>query len=216
MSRYRAMLGVVTWLTLIVLILIMLLLGAACSRPAEIRETEGSSATDPHPLPFREADSQGSADSNATAVPVGDKSAKTETNLPFREPDNLPAGTLLTVRLKDPVSADAEASGRFEGVIDEPVTIEGNTLVPRGASVAGRVESARSSKGQGSGFVRVTLDSIDLAGKDLHLQTSSLFARGNGASHGPTLQATTLEKGRRLTFRLTEPAYVFQPATSNR
>jgi hypothetical protein len=124
---------------------------------------------------------------------------------------------LLTVRLKNPVSADnPEASGRFEGTIDEPVTVDGNTLVPRGASVAGRVDSARSSKVKGNGFVRVTLDSIDIAGKELQLQTSSLFVRGSGASHSPAIQAITLEQGRRLTFRLTEPAYVVQPASPAR
>lgn len=209
MSRYRAMLGVVTWLALT-----MLLVDAGCSRPTEIHEAGGSSATDPHPLPFREKEQ---ADSDAAAVSsVSDKAAKIETSLPFRDPDNLPAGTLLTVRLKNPVSTDPEATGRFEGVIDEPVTVDGNILVPRGASVAGRVESARSSKAKGNGFVRVTLDSIDIAGKDLHLQTSSLFVRGNGASHSPTIQAITLEQGRRLTFRLTEPAYVVQPPTSIR
>jgi hypothetical protein len=119
--------------------------------------------------------------------------------------------------LKNAVSADnPEATGRFEGIIDEPVTVDGNILVPPGARVGGRVESARSSKVKGNGFVRVTLDSIAIAGKDLHLQTSSLFARGHGMGHGPTIYAITLEKGRRLTFRLTEPAYVAQPVSSNR
>jgi hypothetical protein len=213
MSRFRALLGFTTWLALLVL-----LLDASCSRPTGLNGTEGSAATDPRQVPFREADGKGPSDSNATSVsPVSEKSAKTETGLPFRDPDNLPAGTLLTVRLKDPVSADnPEASGRFEGTIDEPVTVDGNTLVPRGASVAGRVESARSSKVKGNGFVRVTLDSIDIAGKELQLQTSSLFVRGSGASHSPAIQAITLEQGRRLTFRLTEPAYVVQPAAPSR
>jgi hypothetical protein len=213
MSRFRTLLGFMTWLALLTL-----LLDAGCSRPTGLNGAEGSTATDPRQVPFREADAKGPANSNATTVAsVSDKSTKADTGLPFRDADNLPAGTLLTVRLKDPVSADnPEASGRFEGVIDEPVMVDGNLLVPSGTSVAGRVESARSSKVQGSGFVRVTLDSIDIAGKDLHLQTSSLFARGSGASHSPAIQAITLEKGRRLTFRLTEPAYVAQLPSSSR
>jgi hypothetical protein len=213
MSRFGRLLGLMTWLALLIF-----LFDAGCSRPTGLNSPEGSAATDPHPVPFREAEGKGPEDPNATAVsPVSDKSAKTETGLPFRDPDNLPAGTLLTVRLKNPVSADSpEANGRFEGIIDEAVTVDGNTLVPRGASVAGRVEATRSSKMKGSGLVRVTLDSIDIAGKGLHLQTSSLFARGNGASHSPAVHAITLEKGRRLTFRLTEPAYVVQSTQPNR
>jgi hypothetical protein len=209
MSRFRALLGFMTCL-----VLLTFLLDAGCSRPTGLNGTEGSAATDQRQVPLREADGKGPADSNATAVsPVSDKSVKTDTGLPFRDPDNLPAGTLLTVRLKNPVLADdPEASGRFEGVIDEPVTVDGNILVPSGSSVAGRVESVRSSKVKRSGFVRVTLDSIDIAGKDLHLQTSSLFARGNGAGHNRAIDAITLEKGRRLTFRLTEPAYLVQPS----
>jgi len=212
MSRCRALLGWMTWLALL-----MFLLAAGCSRPTGLNGAEGSAATDPRQVPFREAEGKEPADSNVTPVsPVSDKSAKIESGLPFRDPDSLPAGTLLTVRLKNPVSADNPASNRFVGVIDEPVTVDGTVLVPSGASVAGRVESARSSKVEGSGFVRVTLDSIDIAGRDLHLQTSSLFARGSGVSHGPTVDATTLEKGRRLTFRLTEPAHVVQPTPPNR
>jgi len=213
MSRFRTLLGLMTWLALLAF-----LMDAGCSRPTGPNGSDGSVATDPHQVPFRETDGNAPADSNATPVsPVSDKSAKTDTGLPFRDPDNLPAGTLLTVRLKDPVSTDdPEARGRFEGVVDEPVMVDGNILVPRGANAAGRVESARSSKMKGSTFVRVTLDSIDIAGKDLHLQTSSLFARGNGARHSPAIDAITLEKGRRLTFRLTEPAYVVQPIPSNR
>jgi hypothetical protein len=213
MSRFRALLGLTTGLALL-----SLLLNVGCSRPTEINGTEGSAAPGPHEIPFREADGKGSADSDPSPVsPVSDKLAKTETGLPFRDPEILPAGTLITVRLKNPVSADdPAASGRFEGIIDESVTVDGNLLVPRGTSVAGRVESARSSKAKGNGFVRVTLDSIAIAGKDLHLQTSSLFARGHGMSHGPTIETITVEQGRRLTFRLTEPANVGQPRASTR
>jgi hypothetical protein len=212
MSRLRAPLGITIWLALL-----SLLLCAGCSRPAELNSADGSSA-DPHQVPFRDADRKAVAESGANVSSVAqDQPVKGENGLPFRDSQNLPAGTLLTVRLKNPVSAkNPEAIGTFEAVVDEPVTVEGNTLVPRGASVAGRVESARTSKLKGNGYVRVTLDSIDIAGKDLHLQTSSLFARGNAAGRRPSLDPITLEKGRRLTFRLTEPAYVGQPPSSTR
>jgi len=120
---------------------------------------------------------------------------------------------LLTVRLKNPISADDPgANARFDAVVDEPVVIEGNRLVPRGATVAGRVESARASNvRRNRGYVRLVLDSIHVAGVNLPIQTSSLFVRGNSGD-AQTGQAETaqvhLEKGRRLTFRLTESVYV--------
>jgi hypothetical protein len=143
-----------------------------------------------------------------------------ETGLPFQDSQNLPAGTLLTVRLKNPITAEnPDANLVFEAVVDESIVIEGNKLVPRGVTVSGRVESTRASNlKRDRGAVRLTLDSIHLAGATLPIQTSSLFVRGNASdahvspSEGPQSDdppaAIRLEKGRRLTFRLSEPVYV--------
>jgi hypothetical protein len=124
----------------------------------------------------------------------------------------LPAGTLVTVRLEKSLSsARSDASGAFTAVVDEPIIIDGATLVPRGAGVAGRIESARASPvKRDTGYVRLTLNSITIAGRDLPVQTSSLFARGhvrvsNDHAVGPNHEAQfiDLKKGRRLTFRIT-------------
>jgi len=205
MSRFRRPGGLTLWL-----LLLPLTWEAGCSRPVGLSAPED--ATAPEQAPFHEGNSV------ANGVPAGvgqDKGLKPGTDLPFRDPQNLPAGTLLTVRLKSSVSSDnPEGRDTFEAVVDEPVTIEGNTLIPRGASVVGRVESAsgapaRIAEMKRNGYVRLTLESIDIAGmgKDQPLQTSSLFARGRPAARNGTLSLITLEKGRRLTFRLTEPAY---------
>ena len=198
------------------LVLLPLLWGVGCSRPGGLGSADGATPADPHQVPFHEGDGKAPGSSNAGVSSAQDMGQKTEGDLPFHDLQSLPAGTLLTVRLKSSVSADnPAASSTFEAVVDEPVTIEGYTLVPRGAGVAGRVESARASsasvlasKVKGNGYFRVTLDSLDIAGKELRLQTSSLFARGNAAGRDAALGLITLEKGRRLTFRLTEPVYL--------
>ena len=144
--------------------------------------------------------------------------------LPFHDSQNLPAGTLLTVRLKNPISADNPgANAKFEAVVDEPVVIAGNPLIPRGVTVAGRVESAGTSNVRHNrGYVRLALDSMQFTGANLPIQTSSLFVRGNavdsamektgippaGTPSAQSPSAIRVEKGRRLTFRLTEPAYL--------
>jgi len=200
--------------TLTVMLTIMLLLMPGCSRPAGISDSSSASA-DQHTVPFH--DNSGTSNQSRTdnLSPGHDNRPKVETGLPFRDLQSLPAGTLLTVRLKNPISSeDAGAGGVFEAVVDEPVVLDGSSLIPRGAGVAGRVESARVSTVQRNrGYVRLTLDSIDIAGKDLLVQTSSLFARGGPRESSASVSAITLEKGRRLVFRLAEPVNLAsQPA----
>lgn len=132
-------------------------------------------------------------------------------DLPFQNPRSLPAGTLLTVRTKNSISAENPGTnGTFEAMVDQPVIIDGNQLVPLGATVLGRVESARASNlKRNRGYVRLTLESIQLAGSDVPVQTSSLFVRGRaGLTQTSESPVVRLERGRRLVFRLTEPVDV--------
>ena len=60
------------------------------------------------------------------------------------------------------------SNGTFEALVDEPVVVEGNKLVPRGHYCSGRVESARSSSvRRDRGYVRLALDSIRIGDVDL-------------------------------------------------
>jgi hypothetical protein len=198
-----------------------LLWTAGCARPTGPQSDDAALHADQHPVPFHE---QGATARPGDSPATQENGKNPESGLPFNESPNLPAGTLLTVRLKTPVAAENPgANGTFEAVVDEPVVIEGNKLVPRGATVAGRVEAARvSNVKRDHGYVRLALDSIHLGGVSLPIQTSSLFVRGNAggaqAASGEVAPGETpkeastvvirLEKGRRLTFRLTESAYV--------
>lgn len=143
-------------------------------------------------------------------------STEAKDGLPFRSPHLrvLPSGTLLTVRLEQPLdSTEVHAGDAFTAVIAEPVIIDGDTLVARGTAVAGAIESALSSNAQRSaGYIRMTLSAITIDGRQLPLQTSSLFAQGTSRLTGPESGRETapaairLPQGRRLTFRLTLPA----------
>jgi hypothetical protein len=188
--------------------LLLALLPVACSRPAGFHGDKAAQS-ESHQVPFQEGERAGD-DSHPAQVVVQASAQEPEARLPFGDPQALPAGTLLTVRLNSPVAADNTGAETFDAVVDEPVLIEGNTMLPRGARVAGRVESARASQvKRDRGYVRLTLNSIDLAGQELPIQTSSLFVRGNAtviqAKAGENQpQVVRLEVGRRLTFRLTE------------
>src|SRR5579863_2944027 len=117
-----------------------LLLVAACSRPG-LRSDDSAAPAAQHQVPFQDPAGNPSTNSHATAG-APDHLVNGEAGLPFRDDQSLPAGTLLTVRLKSPIAADdPDARGTFEAVVDEPLVIDGNTLIPRGATAAGRVEA---------------------------------------------------------------------------
>jgi hypothetical protein len=129
--------------------------------------------------------------------------------LPFRagpQSRTLPSGTLLTVQLEDTLStAKVRASDTFQASVAAPLALEGNSFVERGTVATGHVESVRSNAG--SGYFQLTLTAITLQGRPLALQTSSLFARGTLHQ----ADGVRLQKGRRLTFRLTSPVTLNDP-----
>ncbi len=183
---------------------------SSCSRPVGLRP-EDSAQADQREAPFQ--DSASASDASTENAPASSaKGIKAESAPPFRDAQDLPAGTLITVRLKNDLSSDYTGESlTFGAVVDEPVQVEGNVVLAQGAGVAGRVESTRTSLvKRNRGYIRLTLDAIDFEGRKLPVQTSSLFVHGiltraaNGKSDNPS-QAVHLESGRRLTFRLIEP-----------
>jgi hypothetical protein len=184
---------------------LLLTLLAGCSRPGGVRD---GVATAQPTAPFREIDDPDPHPEVTTSSSGSDR------GVPFHDSQDIPVGTLLTVRLKDPIRSGLLAvtpGATFVAQVDEPIVIEGATIIPRGASVAGRIESARSSTIQHSrGYVCLTLDQVEFAGRELPIRTSSLFARANalGAQNRKPSETVSLEQGRRLTFRLAETVSV--------
>jgi hypothetical protein len=199
-------------------------LSQGCARSEPSNPTNADSV-DAQKLPFRpDADSAAVADS-ARPAPAPDP----KLSLPFRAGSHsriLPSGTLLTVQLEDSLSTiNVHAGDAFTASVAAPLTIDGDTLVERGTAVTGRVESAQSQTDRpglvpGSGYFRLTLNAITIEGRQLALQTSSLFARGqsantlslsSGAPSDLRTDSVQVQKGRRLTFRLTAPLTVNDP-----
>ena len=203
------------------IVLPILLFAAGCTSPGGNGSGDGVAHAGQPQAPFQDRDNGTSPNGGAQSAIDGPKA---EAALPFRDATSLPAGTMITVRLQNPLTTqDPDAPGTFDAVVDSSVVIEGNTMVPRGAAVTGRVESALASKvKRNQGYVRLTLASLSIAGQSLPVQTSSLFARANAGdsadSEGDASSpAVHLEKGRRLTFRLTEPVLLAsQPSIPGR
>jgi hypothetical protein len=178
-----------------------------CARSQPRQPSDATSTASAQKLPFHADTDQASSSDGAPAAAASDP--KQAASLPFRavnHPLTLPAGTLLTVQLEDALSAaKVHAGDAFTASIAAPLPIDRDLLLEPGTPVVGRVESVRSQVRpgifSGSGYFRLTLSSMTVAGRQIALQTSSLFARGAAqASEGVRVQ-----KGRRLTFRLTAP-----------
>jgi hypothetical protein len=92
----------------------------------------------------------------------------------------VPAGTSISIRLQQAISsASARPGDHFEAVLDQPLVIDGKTVSEKGAPVTGRVVTARrSGRLTNSGYLRLTLASITLAGKAVPVQASSISVQG--------------------------------------
>jgi hypothetical protein len=95
----------------------------------------------------------------------------------------IPAGTPITVRLQQRLSsATAVAGERFEAVIDEPVMVGNQMVLPVGAPVEGHVTIARrSGRLHHPGQLALTLDRVTVDRQIVNLPTARVSARG--ASH---------------------------------
>jgi len=208
--------------TVLAMGILALALVQSCARSEPTGPTEiGSASTAPQNLPFHAESGQTASDGSLSST------SAQPSNVPFKASAGsrvLPSGTLLTVDLSGSLStAKVHAGDSFTATVAAPLIVDGETLVPTGAPVMGRVESAqggRSGLVLGSGYFELVLNTITVGGKTVVLQTSSLFARGNvlrsrtvsnTGSTGPRSDGVGVQKGRALTFRLTAPVTLDGP-----
>jgi hypothetical protein len=190
----------------LVIVLLVLALGLACNRETGVPIADTTKSDAAQKLPFdRQPQSAGISPSHSLIPAV----------------TRLPEGTPLTVCLqRDLSSASARPGNTFTAILDAPVAIAGQTLVPRGAPVSGRVLAAKHSAGpQDPGYLRLALVNLNVAGKPVAIETSSLFAKGGSrdgrssamirasGDHSPDPSAQEeilLGPERRLSFRLAQ------------
>ena len=127
-------------------------------------------------------------------------------------------GSSIAIRLLTPVSsASSHAGDTFEATLDEPIVVAGQTAVPRGATVVGRVLAAKAAgPSHNPGYLRIALVNLALDGKRVAIETSSLFVKGGPHGQRDRAQPGTnafvaggknevgFDAERRLTFRLAQ------------
>ena len=186
----------------IAVILLALGIVCACGRPP----ADSPSNSDSQKLPFdREPRSTGISPSQSLIPST----------------TSLPEGTPIPVRLERALSsASWHAGDTFKATVDEPVVIDGQTLLARGTPATGRVLEAKpsaTSLGRSSepGYLRIVLVSLNVGGRPVMIETSSIFAKGGSreernSAAGPATGAgqkdkdIVLGKDRRLSFRLAQ------------
>ncbi len=127
----------------------------------------------------------------------------------------LPEGTPIPVRLQGTISSQSSHTGdSFSAIIDQPIDIDGQSVVPAGTSASGRVLEAKAAQGaQEPGYLRIVLVSLTVDGHAIPIETSSIFAKGgprderssatnpNGGS-----EDVVFANDRHLNFRLAQAA----------
>ena|ERR1022692_4174276 len=103
----------------------------------------------------------------------------------------IPQGTLLKVRMIDSVDSETSQIGQtFQAALDDPVVVDGQTTVPRGADVVAKLVEDKES-GKISGRTELTLDlvSIRVNGKMLNIVTggSTTSSGSRGAKSGKVI-----------------------------
>lgn len=161
----------------IVAVLLALLWASGCHKPS----TQNAAATN--------SPDQTTAGQPNSNVPVVDNlpakpSAAPDTQAARNEAPprlTIPAGTPITIRLQQRLSSATAVPGqRFEGVVDEPIVVGDQIVVPVGATVQGHVIAARrSGRLRHPGELGLTLDRVTVDQQIILLNTSQVVARGH-------------------------------------
>ncbi|MGH9648499.1 MAG: hypothetical protein ACRD4E_16975 [Bryobacteraceae bacterium] len=88
----------------------------------------------------------------------------------------IPGGTVLVVRMIDNVDSERDSMGKtFRASIDEPVVVNGYTVIPRGADVVAKlVDEQQSGKFEGRASLTLDLMQIQINGRMVDVSTSEV------------------------------------------
>jgi hypothetical protein len=91
-------------------------------------------------------------------------------------PVELPAGTKITVRMIDSVDSQvARVGDTFRAALDEPVSQNGNIVIPRGADVVAKlVEDDQSGKLTGRTSLKLVLSTVRVNDRNVDITTSDV------------------------------------------
>lgn len=149
-----------------------------CNKPAAPADSTSSSTSSPSP-----SDNMANSSSGAG----GSGSAMSNTAMSSMKPEAprrlmVPAGTVLTVRLGQSVGSKISSPGQtFTATLASPVSVDGKTAIPAGASASGTVVDAKPlGRFKGGASLQLRLTSIAIGGSEQSISTSSVVRTATG------------------------------------
>jgi hypothetical protein len=103
-------------------------------------------------------------------------------NRPPAGPLTVPAGTLLTVRISQPLSSDHNQPGDgFTAVLQQPLVVDGLVVARRGQTVLGTVtEAEKAGRAKGVSHLGIEIGQLTLVdGQQVPVKTNLLDRKGN-------------------------------------
>jgi hypothetical protein len=128
----------------------------------------------------KSAEQQSATDANASAPSSDSSTPKAEA--PRRRPVVVPADTVITVVLDEPVGSKTSSSGQnFAATVSQPVEVEGRIAIPKGARATGVVKDAKAAgRFKGGASLELTLASIEINGTDYEVHTTAPVQTSKG------------------------------------
>ena len=95
---------------------------------------------------------------------------------PTPQGTELPAGTSIVIRMIDDVDSERDRIGQtFRASIDEPVVVNGQTVIPRGADVIAKlVDDKQSGKFEGRTILTLDLMQVQVNGRMVDINTEDV------------------------------------------
>lgn len=104
----------------------------------------------------------------------------------------IPTGTVFRVRTSELIDVDSSRSGaKFRGALDDPIMLDGNVVIPRGADVelvAAKV--AQGGRMKGSDLIQLKVDSITVRGRPIQVVTNLSETKSAGEGKKTTKKIT--------------------------
>lgn len=137
----------------------------------------GSSAAAPAPI-----DSTAAAATPTPDQPVAPQQAESKPSPAPAPLPEVPEGTVLSIRMSQTINVKhAEAGQSFTGTIVNPIMVEGNTVIPSGATAEGMVVQAhKRGHFKGASYLQLTLTGLNIHGQHYRIDTSSVTRTKKG------------------------------------
>ena len=154
--------------------------GSDASRPTLQRRADPAPASSGTLTPSSTADTAGSSRTSSTTSP-GSSTASRTPEPAKRMNVSIHAGTVVTVRMIDPVDSATDNMGQtYRASLDEPLMVDGETVVPRNADVTVKLVSVeQAGRIQGRSEVSLVIMDITVQGRKREVTTSEVTESGS-------------------------------------